>query len=131
LGVPLPPPEEKLPEEVEIDISRLVAQAAQKLLQKNHSEAQQQQAQQQMQDPMVQMQMQELELKKAEQQRKAQKDQMDFQIEQERLKVDRERIQSQETQTGATIASRVVAENTNAQTKEKLAGFEASIDIAQ
>jgi hypothetical protein len=48
LGVPLPPEGEQLPEDVEIQLSRAVAQAAAKLLNKNMAE---QQAQGQQQDP--------------------------------------------------------------------------------
>jgi hypothetical protein len=40
LGVPLPPPGEPLPEDVEYQISRLSAAAADKLLQRNKAEAQ-------------------------------------------------------------------------------------------
>lgn len=130
LGVPLPD-EERLPEEIEVDVSRLVAQAAQKLLQKNTAEAQQQQVQQQMQDPVVQMQMQELQIKQAEQQRKVQKDQMDFQLERERLAIDRARVASQEKVAGAQIGAKVVTENTKRETEEKLAGFKAGIDLVQ
>jgi hypothetical protein len=39
LGVPLPKPDENLPEDVEVELSRLTAAAAQKLLQKDQAEA--------------------------------------------------------------------------------------------
>jgi hypothetical protein len=93
LGVPLPHPDQKLPEDVEVELSRLSAQAADRVLQRNTNEAAQAQAQQQAQDPVVQMQMQEVQIKQAEVQRKAQKDQMDFAIAQERLKIDQIRAQ--------------------------------------
>jgi hypothetical protein len=65
MGVPLPPVDEKLPEDVEVELSRVVAMASDKLLQKGQAEAQQQQAQQQAEDPVIQMQKAELELKQA------------------------------------------------------------------
>ena len=65
MGVPLPPIDEKLPEDVEVELSRVVAMASDKLLQKGQAEAQQQQAQQQAEDPVIQMQKAELELKQA------------------------------------------------------------------
>jgi len=102
LGVALPPPDEKLPEDVEVDLSRLTAQAAQRLLQKNQVEAQQQQMQQQMQDPVVQAQMEEVQIKRGELDRKARKDQMDFEIDQQRLLIERERIASTEKTQAAT-----------------------------
>jgi len=50
LGAPLPPPEEALPEDVEVELSRLVAKASEQLLQKNMTEAQQKKQQQQQQE---------------------------------------------------------------------------------
>jgi hypothetical protein len=121
VGVPLPAPDEKLPEDVEVQLSRLVAQGSKQLMQKNAAEAQQQQAQQQAQDPMVQMQQQELQIKQAEVQRKAQKDQQENAIAQEKLQLERDRIeveatkemqriQSQEKQTSAKIQSTVLSQ---------------------
>jgi hypothetical protein len=82
LGAALPPMQDEddpkpLPPEVEVQISRLAAQAAAKLLQKDMAEAQAQQAQQQAQDPIIQMQQKELELQEAEIKRKQQKDMVD------------------------------------------------------
>jgi hypothetical protein len=76
LGVPYPDPNEEMPEDMEVEISRLAAAGAQKLLQSNQAMMAQQQAQQAAQDPVVQMQQQELQIKAAEVQRKAQKDQL-------------------------------------------------------
>jgi len=95
MGVPLPPPDEHLPEDVEVQLSRLIAQASTQVLQANTAQAQQQQAQQLAQDPLVQMQQQELQIKGAEQQRKAQKDQTDAQLKANQQQIERERIQSQ------------------------------------
>jgi chaperonin GroES len=81
--------------EVEAKLAPLLAQAAQRLVQKNSNEVAQQKAQQQMQDPLIQMQMQELKIKQAEQQRKAQKDQADTTLKAEQLKVEQARIAAQ------------------------------------
>jgi len=131
LGVPLPPLEDPLPEDIEVDLSRLIAQAAEKVLQNSQAMAQQQQAQQQAQDPVLQIQMQELQLKAQEQQRKQQKDQMDFAIEQERLKLDRERTQSTERTQGAQIGAKLAAENVKTSAKEKIEGLKAGIQMTQ
>ena len=80
LGAPLPAPNAELPEEMEVELSRLVAQAGQQLTQTHQQQAAAQQAQQQAQDPIVQMQQAELQLKAQEQQRKAQKDMADLQL---------------------------------------------------
>ena len=108
LGVPLPPEGEQLPEDIEVQVSRLAAQAGAQLLQKNQAEAAQQQAQEQAQDPLIQMQQAELQLKGQEVQLKAQKNQMDAQLEQERLTVERERIASQERIAGAQLGVKAV-----------------------
>jgi hypothetical protein len=87
LGVELPNPNEELPEEIEVNLSRMIAKAGKQLSQKNMQQAAQQQAQQKAQDPVVQMQQAELQIKAQEVQRKAEKDKADValrQAEQER-----------------------------------------------
>ena len=80
LGAPLPPPNEELPKEVEVNLARLVADAGKQLTQEHQQEAAQRAAQAKAQDPIVQMQQQELKLKAAELQRKAKKDAADTQL---------------------------------------------------
>jgi hypothetical protein len=95
MGVPLPPPNEKLPEDVEVQLSKLIAEASAQLLQKNTAEAQQKQAQQQAQDPLIQMQQAELKIKGDEVARKAAKDQAEMALAQARLQIDAQRIQAE------------------------------------
>jgi len=100
LGVSIPVTDEEddeqvLPKSVEVELSRLMAQASTKLLGQAQQEAQAQQAQQQMQDPLIQMQMQELQIKQAEQQRKATKDQVDAILKSQQIAVDKERVAAQ------------------------------------
>jgi len=92
LGVPLPPPNEKMPEEVEVQLSQLVAQASVQLLQQHMSQAQQQKNQQTAQDPLIQMQQAELQIKAQEAQTRAQKTQADIQLAQEKLKLEAQRM---------------------------------------
>ena len=80
LGVPLPPPDEELPNDIEVELARLVADAGKQLTQAHQQQAAQQQAQQQAQDPILQLRAQEAATKQAEDQRKAQKDAADLQI---------------------------------------------------
>ena len=88
LGMPLPPEDEKLPPEIELALSSMMAQAASQVLQKNQAEAAQAQAQQQAQDPLMQMQAQELQIKQQEVQIKAQKVQADIALAQKKLAAD-------------------------------------------
>jgi hypothetical protein len=101
LGVSIPVIDEEddeqqvLPKSVEVELSRLMAQASTKLLGQAQQEAQAQMAQQQAQDPLIQMQMQELQIKQAEQQRKATKDQVDAILKAQQIAVDQERVEAQ------------------------------------
>lgn len=85
LGVPMPSPDSDLPEESELILSRLVAQAATQLLAQSKGQAQQQQAQQMAQDPVMQLQQAELQLKKQEVDIKAFKAKSDAQFKAEEL----------------------------------------------
>ena len=82
LGVELPLPNEQLPEDIEVNLSRLVADAGKALAESNMQQAAQQQAQQKAQDPIVQMQQTELQIKAQEVQRKAEKDKADIALKQ-------------------------------------------------
>lgn len=85
LGVALPAPDADLPEALELEMSRMVAEVAPRLVAESQAQAAQQQAQQQAQDPIVQMQQQELQIKQADVQRKQQKDAADIQLAQQEL----------------------------------------------
>ena len=131
LGVPLPDPDENLPEDVEVDLSRLVAAAAQKLNQKNAAEAQQQQAQELAQDPLVQIQQKELEIKEREQSMKEQKAMADVQIEQQRLELERMRIESQERQKGMEIGVKATLESNKLEKNQQTEGMRMGLDAAK
>ena len=105
LGVPLPPPGQKMDPQFEVQLSQLVAQASTQLLQNNMAQAQQQQAQQQAQDPLVQMQQQELQIKAQDMQRKAAKDQADNQIAQAKLQLEAQRILAENSREQARLQS--------------------------
>jgi len=92
LGVPMTVPDQELDEQTEVQLSRLVAQAAQQLLQSNMGKAQQQQAQQQAQNPELQMKQAELQLKAQELQRKEADSQRDFAIAQAKLELEKARL---------------------------------------
>ena len=138
LGVPLPPPDEPLPKEVETELSRLVAQASQKLLQENMARKQQEAAQQAAQDPVVQMQQREMQIKEGDLQRKAMKDQTDVQLKKAELVVDTkvkemelaldaERIKSEEKQTLAKILADSYKEEEELNVKQLIEGAKMGI----
>ena len=128
LGVPLPTPDENLPEDVEVELSRLTAAAAQKLLAKDQAEVQQQQAQQQQQDPLVQMQQQELQLKAQEVQIKAQKTQADIALEQQKLELEKEKIASHERLEGAKLGAQATQHKQKEESDKVLQGMKLGMD---
>ena len=81
LGVPLPAPDKPLPEDIEVQLSRVVADAGKQLTQANQKEAAQKKAQQQAQDPMFQLEQAKVQIQQAEIERKARKDATDAQRE--------------------------------------------------
>jgi hypothetical protein len=110
MGVPLPAPDEKLPEDIEVQLSRLVAQASTQLMQQNMQQAQQAQAQQQAQDPIVQMQQQELAIKQQDAQTKAQKVQGDLAIKQQELQLKAQEMASRQGENPEVAAARMQQE---------------------
>jgi len=134
LGAPLPylkDEEDEIPEEYEIQISRLVAQASTQLLQQNQAQAAQQQAQEQAQDPIIQMQMQELQIKAQEQQRKTAKDQMDAQLEMEKIALEREKMENTLELEGHKLGAKIAKEKDTADRKEEYDGTKLGVDIAK
>jgi hypothetical protein len=103
LGVPMTVPDQELDEQTEVQLSRLVAQAAQQLLQSNMGKAQQQQAQQMAQNPQMQMAQMELQLKAEELKRKEADSQRDFQIAQQKIQLEQQRLQVETQKEAARL----------------------------
>ena len=124
LGVEMPNEDQPLPEDVEVQISRLAKDAAEKLLQKDQMEAQQKQIQQQQQDPVVQMQQMELQMKQQELQHKIQMDTA-------KLQLDAERISSENQREGARLGVKLATDLDEAQRKDQAEGAKLGIEIAK
>ena len=116
LGVPLPAPDADLPPDVEVQLSQVIAQAAQQLKGINQQQAQQAQNQQQAQDPNIMLQQQAIQVQQQDVQRKSQDDERNFQIAQAKLQLEQQkmqmevqkeaaRMQIQERQNTARLAS--------------------------
>jgi hypothetical protein len=110
LGVPLPKPNEQLPEEVEVQLSQLVAQASTQLLQQNMAMAQQQKNQQMQQDPIIQMQQAELQIKQQEAQTRAAKVQGELQLKAQELQIKQQEMASKQGENPAIAAARAQQE---------------------
>jgi hypothetical protein len=115
LGVQLPAPNEDIPEELEVEISRLVAQAGTQLQQMHQQQAAQKQAQQMAQDPVVQMQQAELQIKQAEIQRKTQKDQADIELGKKKLSIEEQKVMVEAQKEGSSMQSKAQAQEQKTQ----------------
>ena len=97
LGVPLPPPDQPLPPEFEVQLSSLIAKAAAQLLQVHKGEQAQAQAKQVQADPMFQLQQQELAIK-------GKKVDGDLAIAQGKLQLEQQKASAESPQVAAEIA---------------------------
>ena len=133
LGAPLPyleDDEDTIPEEYEVQISRLIAQASAQLLQQNMAQASQEQAQQQQQDPIIQMQQQELQIKMQDVQRKVAKDQTDAQLKVSQQQIERERIQAQVDIEGQKAGIKMSYDKDKLDRDSEMQATQMGIDIA-
>jgi phage host-nuclease inhibitor protein Gam len=142
LGVEMPDPEAKLPEDVEREVSRLSALAADRLLQKNQSEAAQQAAQQAENDPLTQIQRAELQLEErrvaleeAKAQHQALVDKEKLEIERIRaagnLQVQEDRLEAENQRTAAQIGARLATQLDAREGKERMKGAEIGLKVAE
>jgi hypothetical protein len=131
LGIPLPEMDKELPKDMEVEVSRMMAMAAQKLLQKDQAEAAQQQAQQAAQDPIVQMQQQELMLKQKEVEIKEKKLAMDATAEADRIELELARIEAQKEIAGMQVGAKVAAEKARFEGEMEIKGVEIGAKIAK
>jgi hypothetical protein len=131
LGVPLPEMDKQLPEDMEVEVSRMMAAAAAKLLQKDQAEMAQQQAMQAQQDPLVQMQQQELQLKAAEVDIKRRKLAMDAAAKEDQLEIERARLEVQERIAGVQAGVKAAAEKARLDAEMEAKGFDIGSRIAK
>ena len=142
LGVALPPPEEPLPEDIELRLSKLVAPAAAQLTGKDKREMEAQRIQEQMQDPVIQLQQAELQLKAKQAQDKAQTDmariQADLAKSREKTELERDKLSQEAKVEGAKLgvriaedASREDIEKSRMKSKDLLDGVKVGVDIAK
>ena len=131
MGIPLPKMDEELSPEIEIQISQMMAMAAQKLLQKDQAEAAQQKAQQVAQDPLIQMQQQELQIKQGELDLKKQKLSVDAVTKVKQIEVERERIASQKEIAGAQLGAKTAKDKAELDAKQRLEGIRIGTQTAK
>ena len=131
LGVPMPDEEKPLPEDVEEELSKVTAEAAEKLLRQNNAEMEKMEAERQEKDPLTQIQRKELQIKETELMHKINMDKAKLEL--EKLKSDtnrdlqEERIKSENKREGARLSVDMAKESN----KAKKAGVDAIINLAK
>jgi hypothetical protein len=135
LGADLPMPDEKMDPAVEVQLSRLVAQAAPIVLQNSQGQAAQQaaaaQAQQNQQDPVIQMQMQELQLKMAELELKKQKLAADVAAQADKLDLEKEKISAEFELEGMKLGLKSTQDQERMVSDNEREGVRMGADIAK
>ena len=132
LGVELPGPDEKLPEDIELRISRLVAPAADQVTGKAKMMAQAEQNAKQQQDPIVQMQQKELAIKEQQAMAKAQTEMAKIQVDLEKSRnksmVDLQKMEQQERIESARLASKMATQQSKDESQKEIEGFKAGFN---
>ena len=128
MGQTLPPynedaDETQMPQDMEVKVSQMAAQASQQLLQQNMQEAQQQKNQQAAQDPLLQLQQAELQIKQQDQQRKVAKDATDAQLRAAQIQIEKDRIEAQQQSEGAKLMAKTVTDRNQIKSRQESEGF--------
>jgi len=135
LGVELPPPNEPMPEDIELRLSRLTAPAAAQVTGRAQQEAQAQEQAEMQEDPIVQMQQRELALKEQATMAKAQADMAKIQADLEKSRgktmVDLQKMEQQERIESAKIAAKMQSQESDEQNKKEIEGFKAGFDLVR
>ena len=135
LGVALPGPDEKLPEDIELRISRLVAPAAEQITGKAKMMAQAEQNAKQQQDPIVQMQQKELAIKEQQAMAKAQTEMAKIQVDLEKSRnksmVDLQKMEQQERIESARLASKMATQRSRDESQKEIEGFKAGFNVVR
>jgi hypothetical protein len=135
LGVPLPSEGETLPEDVEVQLSRMVAQAASKLFNKNMAEQQAAQAEQQAQDPLTVIQQRELDIKERELEHKIDIDNKKLQVQAAssagNLVVQQDRVDSENERAAASTMAKLATDAAKQNVNAQLEGTRIAIEAAR
>ena len=135
LGAPLPPPDEPLPEDIELRLSELVSEASERVLASSQADERQEEIREQLEDPVIQQRERELDIRQAEVSRKMKADAERIALDLEKAKatteVEKERIASQERIAGANIGLKAATESKKISSKEQIEGAKIGKDIAE
>lgn len=142
MGVNLPQEDDKLPIEIQNQISRLAAEAAPLVLQMHSAKAAQEAAMAQQKDPTIQAAQQDLQLRQqelqqkgqlaqAELQRKSTKDQMDAAAKADDIRLREEALKAKQDYDGTKLGIEIKKHQAEQESKQELDGVRMGIDIAK
>ena len=135
LGAELPKPDSKMEPDVEVQLSRLVAQAAPMVLQQSQTivaqQAAQAAAQQAAQDPVIQMQQQELALKAKDLEIKEKKMMVDAAAKADELELKQERLQAEMELKGMELGLKTTESKAKFQADNEKEGIRLGTEIAR
>ena len=124
LGTSLPDEDKPIPDNVEEQLSKLVAKASEKVLNKSKAEVADQQAKQEQQNPLTVLQQKEMALKEAE---FAHKKEMDM----VKLKVDVEQKEKDQKIEVAKVATKAISDEQKNKRDQIKQGIQEGIDLAR
>jgi hypothetical protein len=130
LGFALPAEDDELPEEMEKELSRMMAEAAPQVLAQSQAMAAQQQAAQNAQDPVLQLQLQDQQRKNKETDIKERKLIADAAAKADELRIKQEQIASAERIAGMNAQVKVMEDAKNRNLKEKETAVKTGVDMA-
>lgn len=130
-GVAYPGPDAEMDENTELEVSRLAAAAAQKVLQINMNEVRAQQAEQAQNDPIVQMQQAELQIKAKELELKERQLAIQAADKADRTQIEQDRIAAQREIAGLQTGAKLATDQAKLSAQQQEAGVELGIRIGE
>ena len=131
LGMALPPEDEKLPPQVEIALSSMMAQAANQVMMQNQAQAAAAQQQQQAQDPVFQLQQRELAVKEQEVAIKKQKVAGDLILGQQKLQLDQQKATVDANLAGMKVGAQIKDSQAKLSAQNQRDGIQMGSEIAK
>ena len=131
MGASLPSPKEELSPDLEVELSRLIAQAAPQVLAQSQAMAAQQQAQQNAKDPVMQAELIDQQVKQGELERKKAKDQADAQFKAKELALKEQELQSKKVQAGVDTATTFINNQQQHQATKRQTLTSGALQLAQ
>ena len=131
MGASLPSPKEELSPDLEVELSRLIAQAAPQVLAQSQAMAAQQQAQQNAKDPVMQAELIDQQVKQGELERKKAKDQTDAQFKAKELALKEQELQSKKVQAGVDTATTFINNQQQHQAAKRQTLTSGALQLAQ